>query len=92
MSKNGEEHPYFQRYAGFKEKYMVEVPEVKGVNFVFHGHTGVPYPILYKNRVYLDTGGVFNGQLTIAQVNDETGKITTFTTLREDSCGVQRIL
>lgn len=59
---------------------MVEVPPVNGVDFVFHGHTGVPYPILYQNRVYLDTGGVFNGQLTVAQVNDETGKITTFTT------------
>lgn len=92
LSKNGEEHPYFQRYAGFKEKYMVEVPEVKGVDFVFHGHTGVPYPLLYKNRVYLDTGGVFNGQLTVAQVNDETGKITTFTTDKNNSCGVQRIL
>ncbi|MFP9170366.1 hypothetical protein ACLI2G_16485, partial [Enterococcus faecalis] len=75
LSKNGEEHPYFQRYSEFKEKYMVEVPPVNGVDFVFHGHTGVPYPILYQNRVYLDTGGVFNGQLTVAQVNDETGKI-----------------
>ena len=85
-------HPYFRRYAGMPEELINVVPEVKGVDFVFHGHTGVPYPLLYKNRVYLDTGGVFNGQLTVAQVNDETGKITTFTTLREDSCGIQRIL
>ncbi len=89
---NSTDHPYFQRYAGMPEELINLVPEVKGVDFVFHGHTGVPYPILYQNRVYLDTGGVFNGQLTVAQVNDETGKITTFTTLREDSCGVQRIL
>ncbi|WCZ57945.1 putative serine/threonine protein phosphatase [Salmonella phage Kenya-K38] len=89
---NSTDHPYFQRYAGMPEELINLVPEVKGVDFVFHGHTGVPYPILYQNRVYLDTGGVFNGQLTGAQVNDETGKITTFTTLREDSCGVQRIL
>ncbi|WCZ57348.1 putative serine/threonine protein phosphatase [Salmonella phage Kenya-K18] len=91
MSEDAD-HPYFQRYAGLPENLINPIPRVEGVDFVFHGHTGVPYPILYKNRVYLDTGGVFNGQLTVAQVNDETGKITTFTTLREDSCGIQRIL
>ncbi|ASU02393.1 serine/threonine protein phosphatase [Bacteriophage T5-like cott162] len=92
LSKQGAEHPYFQRYTGFKDELTVEVPEVESVDFVFHGHTGVPYPILYKNRVYLDTGGVFNGQLTVAQVNDEAGKIMTFTTDKNDSCGEQRIL
>ncbi|ATI18564.1 hypothetical protein [Salmonella phage SP1a] len=89
---NSTDHPYFQRYAGMPEELINVVPEVMGVDFVFHGHTGVPYPILYQNRVYLDTGGVFNGQLTVAQVNDETGKIITFTTDKNNSCGVQRIL
>lgn len=85
-------HSYFKRYAGMPEELINVVPEVMGVDFVFHGHTGVHYPFAYKNRVYLDTGGVFNGQLTVAQVNDETGKITAFTTDKNDSCGVQRIL
>lgn len=89
---NNKDHPYFQRYAGMPEELIDLVPEVMGVDFVFHGHTGVPYPFAYKNRVYLDTGGVFNGQLTVAQVNDETGRITTFTTDKNNSCGVQRIL
>ncbi|WP_349043582.1 metallophosphoesterase [Brucella melitensis] len=92
LARNGATHEYFKRYASFKDELTVEVPEVESVDFVFHGHTGVPYPILYKNRVYLDTGGVFNGQLTVAQVNDEAGKIMTFTTDKNDSCGVQRIL
>lgn len=92
LYRQGATDPYFQRYASFKKQLVMEVPPVKGVDFVFHGHTGVPHPILYGNRVYLDTGGVFNGQLTVAQVNDEAGKIMTFTTDKNDSCGVQRIL
>lgn len=92
LARQGAEHPYFQRYAGFKEELIMEVPPVEGVDFVFHGHTGIPYPILYQNRVYLDTGGVFNGKLTVAQVSDEANKIMTFTTDCDDSCGVQRIL
>ncbi|WDR22121.1 putative serine/threonine protein phosphatase [Salmonella phage vB_SenS_UTK0009] len=92
LSRHGAEHPYFQRYAGFKDELIVEVPPVDGVDYVFHGHTGIPYPLMYQNRVYLDTGGVFNGKLTVAQVNDVAGKIMTFTTDKDDSCGEQRVL
>ncbi|CCI88456.1 NinI-like serine-threonine phosphatase [Yersinia phage phiR2-01] len=92
LARGGATHEYFRRYTSFKDQWVVEVPPVKGVDFVFHGHTGVPYPILYQNRVYLDTGGVFNGKLTVAQVNDVADKIMTFTTDKDDSCGVQRIL
>ncbi|QXN67648.1 hypothetical protein [Klebsiella phage vB_Kpn_3] len=90
LSKQGAKHPYFQRYARFKDERTVEVPEVESVDFVFHGHTGVPYPILYKNRVYLDTGGVFNGQLTVA--SPVLGQLYTFTTNRDDPCGSADII
>lgn len=56
----------------------VKYPRVAGVDYTIHGHTYVAYPTLDTNRLYIDTGGVFNGQLTIACV-DNCG-INTMTT------------
>ena len=84
-------HPYFDRYAGFKDELTVNVPPVLGVDLVLHGHTGVPVPLRYQNRVYLDTGGVFNGRLTVATPT-ENGKLYCYTTNKEDPCGEYCIL
>ncbi|QGH45165.1 hypothetical protein [Bacteriophage Eos] len=83
--------PYFDKYtAGFKEFTRVTVPPVLGVDLVFHGHTGVPFPFKYENRVYLDTGGTFNGAMTVASpVNDQ---LYCFTTDKNDPCGKVRII
>lgn len=64
----------------------IDVPAVQGVDYVFHWHTGVKNPLRWHNRVWLDTGGVFNGRLTVAVVNTDN-TITTFTTEQLDSCG-----
>lgn len=43
---------------------------VKGADLFIHGHT--PLKDVYKlgNRLYIDTGAVFGGKLTIVQVNE----------------------
>lgn len=56
----------------------LEYPPVEGVDFVFHGHTGVRKPLIHQNRVYIDTGSVFNQRLTLAWMEDS--KIKTVTT------------
>ncbi|ATS94009.1 putative serine/threonine protein phosphatase 2 [Pectobacterium phage DU_PP_V] len=78
--------PYFNRFATAGKQLPLVVPQVNGVAAVFHGHTGVPHPLKYANRVYLDTGGVFNGKMTAAHV--DKGKIIAFTTDQYDSCGI----
>lgn len=81
---------YFQRYANFRDEVTTEIPEVHGVKYVFHGHTGVPFPLKYGNRVYLDTGGVFNHRLTVAQVYQD--QIHCYTTEEHDPCGTVEII
>lgn len=94
MSRNGTHrgHEYFDRYRGFQFNKQLEmvVPDVLGIDLVFHGHTGVPFPIKYGNRVYLDTGGVFNSKLTAATITG--GKIFCFTTNKDDPCGNVEVL
>lgn len=63
--------------SGFQDG--VDYPPVDGVDFTFHGHTYVADPVVYKNRVYIDTGGVFNGRLTMAWI-DRDNKLQTMTT------------
>lgn len=64
--------------AGFAEMLMwdrdmvecakegMKLPLVKGVDYVFHGHSYVKKPLINGNRVYMDTGSCFNGNLTFA--------------------------
>ena len=84
-------HKYFERYAGFKEELRVTVPGVVGVDYVFHGHTGVPFPIKHENRVYIDTGGTFNGRMTCVAVA-LNGQLIATTTDPSDPCGEVEIL
>lgn len=54
------------------------VPAVDGIDFVLHGHTPVKDPIVVANRIYIDTGGVFNNRLTFAWYeNDQMNFYTT---------------
>lgn len=93
MVKDGKDrgHPYFERYAGFKEELRVNVPGVVGVDYVFHGHTSVPFPFKHENRVYLDTGGTFNKRMTVC-TPDQTGMLVAVTTDPNDPCGVVEVL
>lgn len=53
------------------------VSEVKGIDYVFHGHTPVKNALIQENRIYIDTGGVFNGRLTFAYFQGEELKFYT---------------
>lgn len=52
-------------------KDNVKIPPVEGVDYVFHGHTYVKHPVINNNRVYIDTGGVFNGIMTVATIKND---------------------
>ena len=43
---------------------------VKGIDYVVVGHTPVVYVIALDNIVYIDTGAVYDGSLTILSVNE----------------------
>lgn len=58
----------------------VMVPPVAGVDFTFHGHTVIKEPAQYTNRVFLDTGGVHYGRMTVAWVDRKYGLVNTVTT------------
>lgn len=60
---------------------------LSGVDYVFHGHTPIKNPLIFDKRVYLDTGGVFNGKLTFAyfENSDEDNEIKFYTTGDWDS-------
>lgn len=63
-------------------KEGISIPPVLGVDAVFHGHTPVKRPVVEGNRHYIDTGGIFNGNLTVAVL--EPGKdIWYYSTLEE---------
>lgn len=47
------------------------LPHVQGVDYVFHGHTGVKDMEVYANRVYIDTGSVFTNKLCFAWVEGD---------------------
>lgn len=70
-----DEEKYHTRNGVSPEKY---IPNVDGVDFVFHGHTVIEKPIVINNRVYMDTGGFFNSKLTFAWCEDS--KLNFYTT------------
>lgn len=43
---------------------------VEGADLFIHGHTPLKEVAKYGNRLYIDTGAVFGGKLTIIQVNE----------------------
>lgn len=49
----------------------LRLPRVLGVDYVFHGHSYVPEPLINSNRIYIDTGSCFNGKLTVARVDED---------------------
>lgn len=53
-------------------KEGMTIKPVLGVDAVFHGHTPVATPFKHGNRHFIDSGGVFNGNLSVAVI--ETGK------------------
>lgn len=48
-----------------------DVGAVKGVDYIFHGHTFVEEPLVHHNRVYIDTGSVFTGNLTVCVIEPD---------------------
>lgn len=61
----------------------LKLPKVLGVDYVFHGHSYVPEPLINANRVYMDTGSCFNKNLTFAYFDNE-GALKFYSTLEED--------
>lgn len=59
------------------------LPKVLGVDYVFHGHSYVPKPLINGNRVYIDTGSVFNNNLTFTYFDDKNN-LQFYSTLEED--------
>lgn len=51
-----------------KEDMMNAFNPIKGVDYIFHGHTGVREPIIYHNMVWIDTMFLTN-TFTIAYIN-----------------------
>lgn len=60
---------------------------VEGVDYVIHGHTGVVEPLVFGNRVWLDTQ-FRNGSFTIGQMNTETMMIK-FVAAIPDAWGIE---
>lgn len=54
-----------------------DIPGVEGVDYVLHGHSPVKSPVICNNRIYMDTGGIFNDRLTFAWHEDEELKFYT---------------
>lgn len=51
---------------------------ISGVENVFHGHTIVPEPFSLGNRVYIDTGASYYGNLTFVELTPNGNIFTTF--------------
>lgn len=47
------------------------VKEIKGADLFIFGHTPARKPLQYANQLYIDTGAVFCGNLTIRQLQGE---------------------
>jgi len=60
-----------------------KLPDVPGVEMIFHGHTGVKEPVIHGNRAYIDTGSVFTQKLTVAVIEPD-GEIWYYNTKMEE--------
>ncbi|EKK4374957.1 serine/threonine protein phosphatase, partial [Escherichia coli] len=47
------------------------VKEIKGADTFIFGHTPAVKPLKFANQMYIDTGAVFCGNLTLIQVQGE---------------------
>lgn len=61
----------------------IQLNSVKGVEYIFHGHSYMKKPTINANRVFIDTGGVFNGNLSVAVIEPD-GELWFYSTLEED--------
>lgn len=59
------------------QKHAMIIPPVANVDFVFHGHTFVEKPTAVANRIYIDTGGVHKGSMTVVQGDHELSYYTS---------------
>lgn len=50
--------------------YLMDVPEIEGIDYVIHGHTGVSDIIQYKNMVWCDTGYTRN-RISMLEFNND---------------------
>lgn len=50
------------------------VKPVKDIDYVFHGHTYVEKPLHITNRIYTDTGSVFNNKICFSWLDDDEVK------------------
>ncbi len=66
--------------SGIEKGYIL--PDVLGVEMMFHGHTGVKEPVIHGNRAYIDTGSVFTEKLTVAVIEPD-GEIWYYDTKME---------
>lgn len=43
-------------------------PYVEGIDQIYLGHTVIPMPLANQNCIFIDTGAVFNGELTLLKL------------------------
>ena len=46
------------------------VSEITGADLFIFGHTPAHHPLVYANQMYIDTGAVFCGNLTLTKVQE----------------------
>jgi len=63
----------FDAFKKDKKKEWTD-PLIKGIDFVVHGHAGVPYPVFFENQIYIDTGADTK-RLTLLEINNPAGLI-----------------
>ncbi len=54
------------------------VSEITGADLFIFGHTPAHHPLVYANQMYIDTGAVFCGNLTLTKVRKDKLFITVF--------------
>lgn len=60
----------------------MKLPNILGADLVFHGHSYVKDPLINGNRIYMDTGGFFNNNLTFAYF-DGAGELRFYSTAED---------
>ncbi len=59
---------------GCYQNLMGQLVEIKGADKFIFGHTAVNRVTNFKNQMYIDTGAVFTGRLTLLQIQGEQHK------------------
>lgn len=72
-----------EKFRPFKRNgKLTEIPHIKGIDWVLHGHTGVSEPMYHNNIVWFDTG--FVKEKVCVLEYDEKRNIFTETYLEDD--------